>query len=71
MDKTRQVWITGSCISQTRRGVTLRVLDRTDRTRDVTIARVHIAGQRNNGNYFDFLVPVWVAHHNKLHSKEA
>jgi len=71
MSHNKQVWITGHCIRQTRRGVTLRVLDRTNRTRDVNIARVHITNERSNSCEYDFLVPQWVAFQNKLNYRES
>jgi hypothetical protein len=67
-DKTRPVWITGTRTSQSRRSVTIRAVDRSLRSRDVVIAKVHILEERNTqaACSFDYLVPQWVAYQNKL-----
>lgn len=73
INKDRPVWITGNRTTQSSRSVTIKTVDRTLRSRDVVIAKVHILEARNTpGAYsFDFKVPQWVAYQNKLNYSAA
>lgn len=69
----RPVWITGTQTTKSNRSVTIRALDRLDRSRDVTISREHLLDTRNTpGAYsFDYLVPQWLAYKHKLNFRAA
>ncbi|OHD22918.1 MAG: hypothetical protein A2Y38_19850 [Spirochaetes bacterium GWB1_59_5] len=73
INKDRPVWITGTRTTQSSRSVTIKAVDRTLRSRDVVIAKVHVLEERNTpGAYsFDYKVPQWVAYQNKLDFRAA
>ncbi len=62
------VWVTGVIVKATRNSVKIRAYDKTNRPKDVKIARAHILEERDtiNGGGFDFKVPQWVAYQSKL-----